>query len=169
MKLFAALHVVDNNGPDSIGGGGTPRVPLAPPFADTANHSSLLQTDRSPQLGSTSFETTSGNNGDGVFQGGDRHDFLNGGDSDDSIVGGNGNDHLFGEGGDDSVRGEDGDDYLDGGEGNDSLSGDGGDDFFSGWDGDDVLNGGSGVRHGRRIHQRKFCLDRQSLARTGLR
>ena len=32
MTLFTALHVVDNNGPDSIGGGGTPRAPLAPPL-----------------------------------------------------------------------------------------------------------------------------------------
>lgn len=30
--LFTALHVVDNNSPTSIGGGGTPRQPLAPPF-----------------------------------------------------------------------------------------------------------------------------------------
>jgi hypothetical protein len=32
MKLMEALWVVDNNGPTSIGGGGTPRQPLAPPF-----------------------------------------------------------------------------------------------------------------------------------------
>ena len=29
--IFGALKVVDNNGPNSIGGGGTPLVPLAPP------------------------------------------------------------------------------------------------------------------------------------------
>jgi hypothetical protein len=34
-RLFTALHVVDNNAPGSIGGGGTPRAPLAPPFAST--------------------------------------------------------------------------------------------------------------------------------------
>jgi hypothetical protein len=34
MKLFQALHIVDNNAPNNIGGGGTPRVPLAPPFAN---------------------------------------------------------------------------------------------------------------------------------------
>jgi len=33
MKLFQALHVVDNNSSDSIGGGGKLRAPLAPPFA----------------------------------------------------------------------------------------------------------------------------------------
>jgi hypothetical protein len=34
MKLFSNLHVVDNNGPSNIGGGGTPRMPLAPPFSN---------------------------------------------------------------------------------------------------------------------------------------
>ncbi len=29
-RIFLNLHVIDNNGPDSIGGGGTPRAPLAP-------------------------------------------------------------------------------------------------------------------------------------------
>lgn len=32
-KLMAALHVVDNNGPNAIGGGGARRAPLAPPFS----------------------------------------------------------------------------------------------------------------------------------------
>jgi hypothetical protein len=32
MKLFSALHVVDNNRPDNIGGGGRLRAPLAPPI-----------------------------------------------------------------------------------------------------------------------------------------
>jgi hypothetical protein len=32
MKLFQTLHVVNNNGPNSIGGGGKPRGPLAPPI-----------------------------------------------------------------------------------------------------------------------------------------
>ena len=31
-RLFTNLHVVDNNGPDRIGGGGQPRVPLAEPL-----------------------------------------------------------------------------------------------------------------------------------------
>lgn len=31
-RIFTHLHVVDNNGPDRIGGGGKPRVPLAPPL-----------------------------------------------------------------------------------------------------------------------------------------
>lgn len=33
-RLMTALQVVDNNAPQRIGGGGTPRQPLAPPFAD---------------------------------------------------------------------------------------------------------------------------------------
>ena len=32
MSLFSSLNVVDNNGPGTIGGGGTPRAPLAPPI-----------------------------------------------------------------------------------------------------------------------------------------
>ncbi len=32
-KLVQALQIVDNNGPTTIGGGGTPRVPLAPAIA----------------------------------------------------------------------------------------------------------------------------------------
>jgi hypothetical protein len=34
VRIFTNLHVVDNNGPGSIGGGGTPCQPLAPPFED---------------------------------------------------------------------------------------------------------------------------------------
>ena len=29
-KLMQELWIVDNNGPESVGGGGTPRIPLAP-------------------------------------------------------------------------------------------------------------------------------------------
>lgn len=32
MKLFQALYIVDNNNPNNIGGGGIPRVELAPPI-----------------------------------------------------------------------------------------------------------------------------------------
>jgi hypothetical protein len=32
MKIFPVLHIVDNNRPDNIGGGGKLRAPLAPPF-----------------------------------------------------------------------------------------------------------------------------------------
>jgi hypothetical protein len=33
-KIIAAVKVVDNNGSDSIGGGGTPRQPLAAPIGN---------------------------------------------------------------------------------------------------------------------------------------
>ncbi|MFD2270369.1 hypothetical protein ACFS07_02445 [Undibacterium arcticum] len=32
QRLVQALYVVNNNSPTSIGGGGTPRQPLAPPL-----------------------------------------------------------------------------------------------------------------------------------------
>jgi hypothetical protein len=32
QRIRPLLHVVDNNSATSIGGGGTPRQPLAPPF-----------------------------------------------------------------------------------------------------------------------------------------
>lgn len=34
MKLFQALYIVDNNTPNSIGGGGVPRTELAPPIGN---------------------------------------------------------------------------------------------------------------------------------------
>ena len=37
-RLMTALHVVVNNAPQSIGGGGKPRQPLAPPFANSRKH-----------------------------------------------------------------------------------------------------------------------------------
>lgn len=33
--IFTNLHIVVNNGPESIGGGGEPRVPMAAPLSDT--------------------------------------------------------------------------------------------------------------------------------------
>ena len=34
IKLFKALYIVDNNGANSVGGGGQPRAPLAPPIGN---------------------------------------------------------------------------------------------------------------------------------------
>ena len=34
VEIFQALHAVVNNGPSSIGGGGTPRVPTQPPICE---------------------------------------------------------------------------------------------------------------------------------------
>jgi hypothetical protein len=32
VRVFQALHIVTNNGPESVGGGGTPRRPPAAPL-----------------------------------------------------------------------------------------------------------------------------------------
>ena len=32
LKIYQALHVVDNNSPENIGGGGVPRQPAPPPI-----------------------------------------------------------------------------------------------------------------------------------------
>lgn len=40
QRLMQALHVVDNNGPFSIGGGGTPLQPLAPELKEPPRHAS---------------------------------------------------------------------------------------------------------------------------------
>ena len=37
QSLYPALKIIDNNGPKSVGGGGTRRQPLAPPFADATS------------------------------------------------------------------------------------------------------------------------------------
>jgi hypothetical protein len=34
VLIYQNLNVVINNGPDSVGGGGQPRRPLAPPICD---------------------------------------------------------------------------------------------------------------------------------------
>ena len=41
-RIFTNLHVVDNNGPDRIGGGGQPRAPLAQPLELPAPPSDVL-------------------------------------------------------------------------------------------------------------------------------
>ncbi|HMH19438.1 MAG TPA: hypothetical protein VK572_14980 [Burkholderiales bacterium] len=48
QKLMQALYLVDNNGPDSIGGGGTPLQPLAPPLALTRFENDISAIVRSP-------------------------------------------------------------------------------------------------------------------------
>ncbi|MEL7533338.1 MAG: T9SS type A sorting domain-containing protein [Bacteroidota bacterium] len=44
-RIFLNLHVVDNNGPNSIGGGGNPLMPLAPPFGNLTSTEELSQTE----------------------------------------------------------------------------------------------------------------------------
>lgn len=52
MSLFTTLHVVDNNGPESIGGGGIPRAPVAPPI-DTSYVTKLQQLMDDPTVEDT--------------------------------------------------------------------------------------------------------------------
>ena len=58
MKVIEALHVITNNGPNSIGGGGTPRQPLAPPFIGDAADTqapTIPSALKSSSITSTSF------------------------------------------------------------------------------------------------------------------
>lgn len=61
MALFAALHIVDNNGPDAIGGGGTPRASLAPDI--DVNHVTAVQALMNDPTVETTFRSDF--NGDG--------------------------------------------------------------------------------------------------------
>jgi hypothetical protein len=54
--IFTNLFVVDNNGPDSIGGGGEPGVPLAPGFLPSDNLTVTTTMDRDWNL-YASFDT----------------------------------------------------------------------------------------------------------------
>lgn len=169
MTLFSELHVVANNGPNNIGGGGTPRAPLAPEFGvpvaafsttsspSEANPFSnnnradgipfkqdleLLGPDQDTLIGGAGRDILEGDDDDNVLEGASNHDYLDGEDGDDLLIGGDGNDYLFGKRHNDSLRGDAGQDYLDGGEGNDTLEGGIGADFLSGWNGDDTIDGG---------------------------
>ncbi|MEO0468368.1 MAG: T9SS type A sorting domain-containing protein [Bacteroidota bacterium] len=42
-RIFTNLHVVDNNAPNQIGGGGPPRMPLAPAFGTTSLESQTAE------------------------------------------------------------------------------------------------------------------------------
>ncbi len=48
QSVYTQLKVVDNNGPNNVGGGGTPRQPLAPPFSDGATTSPTPTPSTSP-------------------------------------------------------------------------------------------------------------------------
>ena len=54
LRIFRALHAVTNNGPRSVGGGGTPRVPTKPPICGTADDvveaSRFLPTKNTPRI-----------------------------------------------------------------------------------------------------------------------
>ncbi|MEL6490818.1 MAG: calcium-binding protein [Cyanobacteria bacterium J06621_3] len=153
MALFSELHVVANNAPDNIGGGGTPRAPLAPDFTSVVSDSSaegippkqdleFVASDQNNLSGGEARDILEGDDDDNVLEGVGNHDYLDGEAGDDLLIGGEGNDYLFGKREHDTLDGGDGQDYLDGGEGNDTLDGGMGDDFLSGWNGDDQIKGG---------------------------
>jgi len=52
-KIFKNLHVVDNNNPDSIGGGGAPPVSVAPPFGRQGNHYPVVAITSPPYVSLT--------------------------------------------------------------------------------------------------------------------
>jgi Ca2+-binding RTX toxin-like protein len=111
---------------------------------------------RNPTLiGTSSFQTLNGTDGDDyivllagndVSSGGDGFDTLAGGDDNDVLNGDKGEDVLYGEQGNDTLDGGKGGDVLSGGLGNDSLLGGKGDaaDRLEGGDGNDTLDGDSG-------------------------
>nr|WP_278003457.1 calcium-binding protein [Nodosilinea sp. TSF1-S3] len=118
MTLFGALAVVDNNAPEAIGGGGTPRVPLAPPIAEADL----------PAVGPSQVRTASPE--EPILYGGPAGDFLYGDAGDNQLFGGGGNNYLDGGGGNNQLFGGPGDDLLvarpgqhhyDGGGGTDTL------------------------------------------------
>lgn len=171
-KLFSSLHVVDNNGPDNIGGGGTPRAPLAPDFAtdaDQLNDVLELSDEAGPAAisGNDDRNTFIGNSDDNLLDGQGNHDYLTGGDGNDVLQGGEGNDYLFGEGDRDFLTGGPGNDYLDGGDRGDTLHGGSGDDFLSGWFGNDELVGGSGYDTLVESQDNDFLLTNFSLTGKG--
>lgn len=145
MRLFSSLHVVNNNSPDNIGGGGVPRVPLAPPLSTSGSGSEVGEDNSDDSIsGDEQPNRLEGKGGNDFLKGKGSHDFLLGGTGSDTLDGGVGNDHLIGDSGDDSILGKGGNDYLDGGHGNDNLNGGEGDDHLSGWQGNDTINGGPG-------------------------
>lgn len=144
MQLFSALHVVDNNGLDNIGGGGTPRAPLAPELSAGDNDAYIDTTDQNNLVGDDQPNRLDGKDGKDLIRGQGGHDFITGGKGKDTLEGGSGNDHLIGDSSSDHLLGERGNDYLEGGAYNDTLEGGDGDDHLSGGTGTDSLFGGAG-------------------------
>lgn len=145
MKLFSALQIVDNNSPQTVGGGGTPRVALAPPFVREAGHMQVGTPGDDTLAGTPTSDTYSGKAGNDTLTGVNQSDFLSGEADSDRLSGGSGSDFLIGGTGADRLQGDEGQDYLDGGPENDTLDGGAGNDLLSGWSGDDLLDGGEGI------------------------
>lgn len=144
MQLFSALHVIDNNALDNIGGGGTPRTPLAPDFDVAAPPAFIGNADSNNLEGDDQANRMDGKKGNDLIQGRGGHDFITGGSGKDTLDGGKGNDHLIGDTSSDHLLGGDGNDYLDGGAYSDILEGGKGDDHLTGGTGKDRLMGGTG-------------------------
>ena len=138
MKLFAELHIVTNNSPEQIGGGGTPRAPLALELDDSATFSSQEEEQ------STAFASNNNPLIANSLPPQNHNQYLEGEDTPDYLGAGVGNDTLIGGYSDDILVGSAGNDYLDGGGGNDTLDGGDGRDYLSGGFEDDSLDGGRG-------------------------
>ena len=144
MRLFTSLHIIENNGPDNLGGGGTPRVELAPELDDSGYPLFEGTRDDDTAIGNDAPDTMYGESGKDRLEGNGGSDFIEGGEGNDTISGGADNDHLFGENGADQISGGDGNDYVDGGWWHDHIDGGAGDDMLSGWQGNDIIDGGEG-------------------------
>ncbi|BDM79444.1 calcium-binding protein [Acaryochloris marina] len=144
MQLFSALHVVDNNALDNIGGGGTPRAPLAPDFDVAPPPAFIGNADSNNLEGDDQANRMDGKAGNDLILGRGGHDFITGGSGRDTLDGGKGNDHLIGDTSSDHLLGGDGNDYLDGGAYGDTLEGGDGDDHLTGGTGKDRFMGGAG-------------------------
>lgn len=144
MQLFSTLHVVNNNALDNIGGGGTPRAPLAPEFGAGETPALIGDPENNSLTGDEQANRLDGKGGNDLIKAYGGHDFITGGRGHDTLEGGDGNDHLLGDADWDSLSGGKGNDYLDGGFGKDTLSGGDGNDHLSGGSSGDILDGGSG-------------------------
>jgi|GEM_PF-500924 len=144
MKLFSSLHIIANNSPDSIGGGGTPRAPLAPELGSESENTFIGQEGDDVLIGDGTPNRMDGKNGVDYLDGRGGADFLTGGNGNDYVLGGDGNDTAIGDFGHDVLKGGSGNDYLNGGAGNDSLDGGAGNDHLAGDRGNDYIDGGLG-------------------------
>lgn len=168
MKLFSSLHIVANNGPDSIGGGGTPRAPLAPAFSHESDTAFIGQQGDDLLVGDGAPNRMDGKDGLDYLDGRGGADFLTGGNGNDYVMGGDGNDTAIGDYGHDILKGGSGNDYLDGGAGNDRLEGGEGDDHLSGDRGNDSLDGGLGYDTLIEFGDNNFVLTNTTLTGKGI-
>ena len=112
MALFSNLHIIDNNSADNIGGGGAPRVPLAPELDDSGTNLERGDDGDNVLVGSDLPDALFGETGNDQLSGAGGSDSLYGGIGNDVLQGNDGNDHLFGEDGADILEGGNGNDYL---------------------------------------------------------